>query len=67
MSAYSVTRICGYIVFTGGGIALGLAAGQLGLVIAGIVLLFWSWLLFTECRDIKIREEVERSAAPPET
>ena len=60
MNTHSTTRICAYICLTGGAIALGLAAGQAGLAIAGVLLSFWAFLLFVECREQKTAAAGER-------
>ncbi len=72
MNAYFATRICAYIVFTGGVLALGFAFGQLGLLIAGAILLLFALMRFQECAEYPKKEvpQVEirdRSKESPES
>ena len=48
MNRRQSTRICGYIILTGGMLALGAAFGQIGLIISGVIMLIISWTLFNE-------------------
>lgn len=53
MNAFFATRICGYIVLTGGFVALGAAFGQIGLIFAGFLLLVLAASLFNEALKLK--------------
>ena len=62
MNASSISRISGYIILTGGLLALGMAFGMIGLLLAGAVMILIAWSLFHDA-GIEDALEARREAA----